>query len=133
MLTLTGLTTLVGFLTPVFAYLSPLSKSQLGSQEFQSADGTPIPPSEVAEGTGKVGGLSGRPTLIVRKDGQLLAYDAVCSHLGCIVRWNNERTSIECPCHGGVFDIEGKVIAGPPPAPIARISLKIDGDRIYRA
>ncbi len=132
-MTLTGLTTLVGFLTPVFAYLSPLRKSQLGSQEFQNADGTPIPPNEVAEGTGKVGGLSGRPTLIVRKDGQLLAYDAVCSHLGCIVRWNNERTAIECPCHGGVFDIEGKVIAGPPPTAIVRISLKIDGDRIYRA
>ena len=110
-----------------------MNRSQLGSTEFQNADETPISPGEILEGTGKVGSLSGRPTLIVRKNGQLLAYDAVCSHLGCIVRWNNKRTSIECPCHGGVFDIEGLVISGPPPSNLARVSLKVDGDRIYEA
>ncbi|MEE2753323.1 MAG: Rieske 2Fe-2S domain-containing protein, partial [Candidatus Latescibacterota bacterium] len=115
MLSLTGISTLLGFLAPVLAYLSPLNPSQLGSAEFQTANGTAIPPDEIAEGTAKIGTLSGRPTLIIRKSGQLLAYDALCTHLGCIVKWDAQESSIECPCHGGVFASNGKVVAGPPP------------------
>jgi Rieske Fe-S protein len=111
----------------------PLSREQLGGAEFQTADGSPIAPDALSEGVGTVGSLSGRPTLILRKSGQLLAYDAVCSHLGCIVRWNDARSSIECPCHGGVFDLEGRVTAGPPPEALARISLKVSDGKIYRA
>ena len=133
MLSVTGLTTLAGFLAPVLAYLSPLSRDQLGAAEFQTAYGSPIVPGQLLEGVGTVGSLSGRPTLILRKNGQLLAYDAVCSHLGCIVRWNDAKEAIECPCHGGVFDLEGNVTAGPPPTALARIDLRVESDRIYRA
>ena len=117
----------------MLAYLSPLSPSQLGSAEFQAADGIAISPDEIAEGTAKIGTLSGRPTLIIRKNGQLLAYDALCTHLGCIVRWDAQESSIECPCHGGVFAPNGKVTAGPPPKNLLLVSLKVDGQRIYRA
>jgi len=116
----------------VLAYLSPLSRDQLGTREFQTIDGDSIGPNELTEGTGTVGSLEGRPVLIVRKNGQLLAYDAVCPHLGCIVRWDDSRNAIECPCHGGIFDLEGTVTAGPPPSALQRISLKIEGDRIFR-
>lgn len=133
LLCVTGLTTLAGFLTPVLGYLSPLGRDQLGGAEFQSADGTPIAPDTITEGVGTVGSLSGRPTLILRKNQQLLAFDAVCSHLGCIVRWNDTKGAIECPCHGGVFDLEGTVTAGPPPEGLSTVALKVDGDRIYRA
>lgn len=130
---LTGLSTFFGFLAPVLAYLSPLSQNLMGSAEFQTADGAAILPDEIAEGAAKVGSLSGRPTLIIRQNGQLLAYDAVCTHLGCIVRWNGSTRSIECPCHGGVFNLEGSATAGPPPEDLANVTLKIDGERIYRA
>lgn len=133
LLALTGISTFFGFLAPVLAYLSPLSQSQLGTAEFQSADGTAIPPDGIAEGAAQVGSLSGRPTLIIRQNGQLLAFDAVCTHLGCIVRWSAPEKSIVCPCHGGVFDLSGKVTAGPPPADLTRIVLKVDGNRIFRA
>ena len=133
MLSVTGLSTLISFLTPVVAYLAPLGQDQLGSADFQTTDGTSIPPGDIPEGSGIVGSLSGRPTLILRNNGQLLAFDAVCPHLGCIVRWNASRGAIECPCHGGVFDLQGAVAAGPPPASLDQVSLRIQEEKIYRS
>lgn len=38
-----------------------------------------------------------------------------CAHLGCPVRYFRDRGEILCPCHGGIYDINGGLIAGPPP------------------
>jgi glycine/D-amino acid oxidase-like deaminating enzyme/nitrite reductase/ring-hydroxylating ferredoxin subunit len=45
--------------------------------------------------------------------GQLHTYSAVCTHLGCIVTWNNSEESFDCPCHGSRFSPTGNVINGP--------------------
>jgi glycine/D-amino acid oxidase-like deaminating enzyme/nitrite reductase/ring-hydroxylating ferredoxin subunit len=45
--------------------------------------------------------------------GQLHTYSAVCTHLGCIVTWNNSEKSFDCPCHGSRFSLTGNVINGP--------------------
>lgn len=47
------------------------------------------------------------------EQGQLHQVSAVCSHLGCIVSWNNAEKSWDCPCHGARFDYEGRVLCGP--------------------
>lgn len=54
--------------------------------------------------------------LAVYKDGEgkIHALDPVCTHAGCIVKWNGTEKSWDCPCHGGRFDIDGKVLTGPP-------------------
>jgi glycine/D-amino acid oxidase-like deaminating enzyme/nitrite reductase/ring-hydroxylating ferredoxin subunit len=58
---------------------------------------------------------SGLRKLAVYRDdaGKLQAFSAVCPHLGCIVRWNKDEKSFDCPCHGSRFTCDGTVINGP--------------------
>ena len=41
-----------------------------------------------------------------------------CTHLGCHVNWNADKQEYVCPCHDAQFDINGKVLGGPPPRPL---------------
>lgn len=72
-----------------------------------------------------------RATVFLVWDGKssVHALSATCTHLGCQVRWDAESTHFRCPCHGGVFDMEGKVVAGPPPRPLERLEARLDGER----
>ena len=57
------------------------------------------------------------------------ALQSTCTHLGCRTSYDRKTRRILCPCHGGVFDVQGNVLAGPPPAPLAALTTKIeDGD-----
>jgi len=49
-----------------------------------------------------------------------------CTHLSCRVTWNEEKQAYICPCHDGRFDIEGNVIAGPPPSPLKLYEAKVE-------
>ncbi|MGA2192192.1 MAG: Rieske (2Fe-2S) protein [Nitrospirota bacterium] len=62
--------------------------------------------------------------------GTLTAFSAVCSHLGCIVDYNHTRREFICPCHGGRYDIGGNPVAGPPPAPLKRLPVRLAGEYI---
>lgn len=59
--------------------------------------------------------------------GEVRALSAVCTHLGCRVRWDADTKRLLCPCHGGAYDTQGAVVAGPPPEPLAPIEAKIQG------
>ncbi|MEO7976037.1 Rieske 2Fe-2S domain-containing protein [Flavobacterium sp.] len=57
-------------------------------------------------------------------DNTLKAFSAVCPHLGCIVQWNADEKSFDCPCHGSRFDTEGIVINGPSATDLHKIHIK---------
>ena len=67
------------------------------------------------------------------KDSQIIAISAGCTHLGCIVTWDEDQKIFKCPCHDGRYDIDGKVISGPPPAPLKRHKTKMEDGRIFLA
>ena len=53
-----------------------------------------------------------------RDDGSLLLRSAICTHMGCIVGWNEAERTWDCPCHGSRFTPEGDVISGPAETPL---------------
>jgi Rieske Fe-S protein len=65
--------------------------------------------------------------------GSFEAFTAVCTHAGCTVSSVSGGT-INCPCHGSKFSVaNGTVVAGPAPAPLAPVSIKVQGSSIVRA
>jgi glycine/D-amino acid oxidase-like deaminating enzyme/nitrite reductase/ring-hydroxylating ferredoxin subunit len=76
---------------------------------------------------------SGAQKIAVYKDesSQLHVFSAVCPHLGCYVRWNNDEKSFDCPCHGSRFNCEGKVMNGPAIGDLSPLEIKAtDGKKI---
>lgn len=64
-------------------------------------------------------------TAVYRDDDNILhAYSAVCPHLGCIVHWNKDEQSFDCPCHGSRFSKEGKVMNGPALSDLKELHIK---------
>lgn len=60
--------------------------------------------------------------------GGIRAMSATCTHLGCRVAWDAATKRLRCPCHGGVYDAEGRVTGGPPPSPLASVEARIVSD-----
>ena len=63
--------------------------------------------------------------LAVYKDeeGEITALIPVCTHAGCIVNFNAAEKSWDCPCHGGRFNLQGKVLTGPPRKDLEQINI----------
>jgi menaquinol-cytochrome c reductase iron-sulfur subunit len=59
-----------------------------------------------------------------------IAMSNICTHLGCRVRWIEERQQFFCPCHNGVFDRDGNVVSGPPPRPLDRYDVRVERDQL---
>lgn len=73
-----------------------------------------------------------RRAIIVRGGPEeLVVFSATCPHLNCGVHWEQAKGQFSCPCHGGVFDREGKVIAGPPARGLLRLPVKIEQGKVW--
>ena len=65
----------------------------------------------------------------VAKDesGKVQVFAQNCSHLGCSVALNSQDKSLDCPCHGSRFRLDGSVLHGPAAYPLSHLSWK-EGD-----
>ncbi|WP_299432596.1 Rieske 2Fe-2S domain-containing protein [uncultured Meiothermus sp.] len=66
----------------------------------------------------------------------VVAYSAVCTHLGCTVsQWEAAAQVMRCPCHGGLYDPRdaARVVGGPPPRPLPQLPLRLAGGRLVVA
>jgi cytochrome b6-f complex iron-sulfur subunit len=74
--------------------------------------------------------VDGRPAILVHTPEGYAAFSAVCTHLGCTVRWRRWSQELFCPCHGGRFGLDGRVIGGPPREPLRRLEVESTGGRV---
>jgi menaquinol-cytochrome c reductase iron-sulfur subunit len=81
-------------------------------------------------------GDAGKTTVYIRRGStdlgedpnEFIALSNRCVHAGCPTRFVEAAGNFICPCHGGVYDFEGKVIGGPPVRPLDRFQTRVNDD-----
>ena len=118
----------LGFLAPAAVLLAPrMRDKQLVYYPLLPEEEIPRSGVKKQELVYAVSGTERKARFFVvsGRDG-ILVLSATCTHLGCLVNYNRERAEFICPCHGGRYDLSGRNIAGPPPAPLASIPFRIE-------
>jgi cytochrome b6-f complex iron-sulfur subunit len=116
--------TVAAFLYPVIRYVLP-SKTAVGSAPNSVVAAKA---GEMAPNSAKVFRFGSSPAILVNTaEGRLVALSGVCTHLTCTVRFEAETGTLFCPCHGGRFDLDGHVLAGPPPRPLETYAVEASG------
>ncbi len=69
--------------------------------------------------------------VIKHSSSDLTVFSPICTHLGCHFKWNPQTRHFECPCHGSVWSIDGKVLGGPAPRPLDTFPYKIVDGKLY--
>ena len=68
--------------------------------------------------------------LVRTGDESVRALQSTCTHLGCRTSYDRKSKRILCPCHGGVFDVNGDVLDGPPPTPLPTLTTRIEDGQV---
>jgi Rieske Fe-S protein len=110
---------------PAVLYLWPAAKG--GAAEAVELEGA----AGMSPGQSKTLQVAGMPVIVVRTRSGFAAFSASCTHLGCLVKWEADKNHFSCPCHAAVFDENGGVVSGPPPAPLPPYAIKEVGDKVY--
>jgi cytochrome b6-f complex iron-sulfur subunit len=120
----------LGGLTAVsmlLAYLWPTASGEK-SQEEKMEVGTV---DEFDANSSKLVKFKNKPVLIIKTSAGFSAMSAICSHLGCIVKWDQAKNAVACPCHAAFFDIKGKVLSGPPSSPLMIVPATVVDGIVY--
>ncbi len=122
-----ALGTFISLFYPVLRYLIPPPSKE---EEVQRTKAASV--GELTPNTGKIFRFGSIPALLVfTADGTYKAFSAICTHLTCTVGFDSQTQTILCPCHNGRFDLEGRVISGPPPRPLDPLEVEISGEEIF--
>lgn len=119
--------TAMAMAVPGMMYLWPAAKG--GADDEVEVTGA----NKLSPGESTVVQVRGKAVVIVRNQKGFVAYSAVCTHLGCLVKWDRAREEFLCPCHAAFFDKNGQVVSGPAPGPLPPYKIKEIDDKVYVA
>ena len=122
---LAGLVGAFGAAEVVVPLLASFKPVQRGKPEPVALNLGDIP----AEGSLQ-GVYAGNPFLAFNRKAGIECISLKCTHLGCLVKWNDGEKKFKCPCHDGWFDEHGVNKGGPPPAPLEQLVFKVAGDKL---
>lgn len=115
---------------PVYRYLSTPARRAASAAAVTQVD---LPGAEKLErGAAMMFKFGTKPGLLIHhSDGNWVAMDAVCTHLGCTVQYEPHNDRVYCACHGGVYDARtGANVAGPPPKPLKQFRVEVSDEKI---
>ncbi len=118
-----------GGLATMLEACSPSAPPVAVQLSFNPALLAPGTPTEVPFTLTSANGASvvGSTWLVRAANGTITAYDPRCTHVACRYTWAAEASRFKCNCHGGEFALDGTVLAGPPPKPLAKFPLTLAG------
>ncbi|HEY7167647.1 MAG TPA: Rieske 2Fe-2S domain-containing protein [Candidatus Binatia bacterium] len=120
----------VSVLYPISRYLIPPQVEESSARTVTLS----IKPQELKPNTGQIFRFGSQPAILIdTPTGELKAFTATCTHLGCIVQYRSDLNQIWCACHNGHFDLNGKNVEGPPPKPLEEYTVNVRGDQIVVA
>jgi cytochrome b6-f complex iron-sulfur subunit len=108
-----------------FSFLLPKHKEKTYHKYLVSKVG------EIAPGQAKEITIAGKPVFVTNIDNNYKVFSGVCTHLGCIVRWEENKSRFYCPCHQGIFSKTGEVIGGPPPRPLDEFQVEVENKLVF--
>jgi cytochrome b6-f complex iron-sulfur subunit len=112
-------------LYPVLRYLRPLSETATGPLKL-----TPEEVAKVEKDHFAIVRSGTRKAIVFDANGELRALDAKCTHEGCTVQYVAADQLILCACHNGKYDLDGRVLSGPPPRPLVTWEVTREGDAV---
>ncbi len=111
---------------PMLKYITPPEIADIDISQVTAAKVGELPPNSA-----KIFRFGNKPAILINtSSGTLKAFSAVCTHLNCTVQYSKESKNIWCACHNGHFDLNGKVISGPPPKPLEEYKVSAVGENI---
>ncbi len=117
---------MMAILYPVISYLDPPKSKEVKVSQVNIGKS-----SEIEKNSGKIIRFGEKPVLVIKKNnGEYSAFMAECTHLNCTVQYRKDLGLIYCACHNGKYDLNGKVVSGPPPAPLQKYEVALKGDEV---
>ena len=115
---------LISIVYPIVRYLKPLPQTGATGPTRLTRDEA----SKLEQNKFVIVPVSGQRVIVLQSSDQLHAFSAKCTHEGCTVTYQPGQSVIWCPCHDGRFDLNGRVISGPPPQPLAKYAVQRQPD-----
>lgn len=112
----TALAWLASIAYPIIRYLKPLPQTGATGPTRLTRDEA----SKLEQNKFVIVPVSGQRVIILQAGDELHAFSAKCTHEGCTVTFQPAQSVIWCPCHDGRFDLNGRVLSGPPPQPLTK-------------
>lgn len=114
---------LASMLYPVVRFLTPPKLAEAVTGQVYAGF---VNDPELVEKQFKILRFGQDPVILIKVgENDFRAFSAVCTHLACIVTFRRDKQLIWCYCHDGVYDLNGKNIAGPPPRPLAPFKVHV--------
>jgi cytochrome b6-f complex iron-sulfur subunit len=116
----------VSFLYPALKFMNPPSVPEAAVNEASAGKAGDLKPN-----SGKIVRFGSRPVILIRStETEWHAFSATCTHLNCTVQYQEASHQIWCACHNGLYDLNGRVVSGPPPRPLEEYAVHVRGEEV---